>query len=152
MNDAPLRRPNVTIRSHSLRLRFLPTRITHDEPFGVAVKEFSHFTNKVDSQDSTRSLPSHPQSTGLRFRFVSIQVRHCECQATRKAANCRHPPTLVSLCNRVLLGDHVVCPFNQRHENRWVAKLRTIIAQIRFGYTPGTGARATSIDLNVLAR
>jgi len=61
-------------------------------------------------------------------------------------------PTLVALCNRILLGDHVVCPFNQRHENRWVAKLRTIIAQIRFGYTPGTGARATSIDLNVLGR
>ena len=152
MNYSPLRRPNVAILVHSLLLRFLPTRITHDEPFGVAVREFSHFTNKIDSQDSTRSLPSEPQS----HRFT-IQIRINPSSALRMSGNKKggplgRSPTLVSWCNRILLGDHVVCPFNQRHENRWVAKLRTIIAQIRFGYTPGTGARATSIDLNVLGR
>ena len=96
----------------------------------------------------------HPirSPTGLRSRFVSIQVRHSECRATKKAAHwAAHQRSFLGAIE-YLLGDHVVCPFNQRHENRWVAKLRTIIAQIRFGYTPGTGARATSIDLNVLGR
>jgi len=96
----------------------------------------------------------HPSRspTGLRSRFVSIQVRHLRMSGNKKGGPLGRSPTLVSCVIGVLLGDHVVCPFNQRHENRWVAKLRTIIAQIRFGYTPGMGARATSIDLNVLGR
>src|SRR5580700_7137160 len=73
---------NVAISFHSLRPRFLPTRITHNEPFGVAVREFSHFTNKIDSQDSARSLPSQPQS----HRFT-IQIRINPGSALRMSGN-----------------------------------------------------------------
>src|ERR1700722_15974323 len=65
--------------------------------------------------------------------------------ATRKKWGSR-PPTL----QIVLLGDHVVGPFNQRHEYCRVAKLRSVVVQIRFGHAPGAGARATGVDLNML--
>jgi hypothetical protein len=66
----------------------LTTRITHNEPFGVAVREFSHFTNKIDSQVSTRSLPSEPQS----HRFT-IQIRINPSSALRMSGKQKRRPT-----------------------------------------------------------
>ncbi len=51
-----------------------------------------------------------------------------------------------------LFRDHAIRPFNQRHEYRRITKLRPIIIQIRFSHTPRSGARTTSIDLNMLSR
>jgi hypothetical protein len=97
MNYAPLQTPDVAISFHSLRLRFLPTRITRDEPFGVAVKEFSHFTNKIDSQDSTRSLPSHPQSHVFTMQILVNPGSALRMSGNKKSGPLGRSPTLVSL-------------------------------------------------------
>ncbi len=63
-------------------------------------------------------------------------------------------PYLFEICgekmgHKALLGDHVVGPFNQGHEYCGVAKLRSIVVQVRFGDASGTGARAAGVDLNM---
>src|SRR5215831_9753251 len=49
----------------------------------------------------------------------------------------------------LLLRNHSVSPLHKRHENRRVAKLRTIISEIGLGDSPSPGAGAARINRNL---
>jgi len=80
MNYALFRPPIEATPSHSLRLRFLPTRITHDEPFGGAVREFP--TSPIKSIRKIIQEAFHPirspqvyDSDSYQSRFGTANVR-----------------------------------------------------------------------------
>jgi hypothetical protein len=60
--DPPCTTSNRTNSSHSLLLRFLPTRSPRQDLSGQPPKKSSHFHRKSRCQGGTRSLPSHPLS------------------------------------------------------------------------------------------
>jgi len=80
--------------------QILAHKITHDETFGDAVREFSHFTSKGDPQDSMGSRQSHPQSHEFAIQIrikpgsaMSTSSKRKGGQSRRRNANDERPRT-----------------------------------------------------------
>ena len=58
-------------------------------------------------------------------------------------------PAEITFDGEPLFRNHPVRPFHQRNENCRIAILRPVVAEIGFGYAPGSGAGTAGIDRNV---